>query len=206
VLFLIVPATTSAQLVEAGVVVGNGQRGSEGAVIISEARLVTGIHVGLLGERLEAAVDVAWLDLPSTRSRGTYYYGCQIGPDARCRPTGSFVVFTRGTSPRLFTSGQLLYHFRHGRQWRPFAGVGFGAMRDTEESVCDRSDCIDLIPGVQTALGRRTEWHSDRLFPIAGIATRVGEHLVFRGGALLHRPFGEELSLFETFAAFGYRF
>lgn len=206
VLFAIVPATASSQSLEVGVTVGNGQRGREGALIRAEARLVTGIHVAVLGDRLETAFRVAWLDLPSTRSGGTYYYGCELGSDGRCRPTGSFGVVTRGTSPRLFASGQVLYHFRYGRQWRPFAGVGFGGMRDTEETTCDRPDCIQLIPGLQSVLGRRTVWHSDTFFPVAGIATTVREHLAIRAGIQFHRPFGEGLSLFETFAALGYRF
>ena len=207
VFFLLVPAMAPAQSLEAAFTVGNGQRGREGGLIRAEARLVTGIHVGLMsGDRLETAVRATWLDLPSIRSGGTYYYGCQMGPDARCRPTGSFTVVTRGTSPRLFTSVRVLYHFRRERRWRPFAGFGFGGMRDGEESSCDRADCLLLIPGLQSTLGRRTTWHSDLFFPIAGIGTRIGEHLAIRAGVQFHRPFGEGLSLFETFAAVGYRF
>jgi hypothetical protein len=207
VLFLILPATASAQSFEAGVTVGNGQRGSEGALIRTEARLVTGIQAGLLlGDRLETSVRLAWLDLPSTRSRATYYHGCELAPDGGCRPTGSFDVTTRGTSPRLFASSHVLYHFRRGRRWRPFTGVGFGAMRDATEITCDRPDCLQLIPGLQSVLGQRTTWHSDPFFPIAGIATTIGAHLTVRGGVQFHRPFGEGLSLFETFAAVGYRF
>ena len=47
VFFAIVPATASSQSLEAGITVGNGQRG-RGALIRGEARLVTGIHVGVL--------------------------------------------------------------------------------------------------------------------------------------------------------------
>ncbi|HKE82929.1 MAG TPA: hypothetical protein VKB50_04210 [Vicinamibacterales bacterium] len=203
---LAVPTTASPQSIEAGVSVGNGQRGSETTLIRAEALLVTGVRVGVLGDRLEAAAQVMWLDLPSMRARATYYYGCEIGPNGMCRPTGSVDVTTLGTSPRLLASGQFLYHFRRGHRWRPFAGVGFGSMRDTEESHCDRADCVQLIPGLQTVLGRRTSWHSDLFSPVAGIGTRVGEHLGIRGGVQYHRPFGEGLSLFETFVAVGYVF
>jgi hypothetical protein len=206
VLFVIVPEAAAAQSIEAAFTIGHGQRGSEGALVRTEARLVSGIQVGLRGDRLETAARVAWLDLPSIRSGGTYYYGCRIGPDGRCLPTGSFEIITRGTSPRLFVSGQVLYHFRRGQGWRPFAGLGFGSMRDSEETTCERADCVRLIPGLHAVLGRRIVWHADPFIPVVGIGTRVGEHLAIRAGVQFHRPLDGGLSLFETFASVGYRF
>ena len=196
-----------AQQLEIGGTAGVGARGSEAALVRTEAHVITGVRVsGWWLSRVETGLRVAWLALPTPIRGVTYFYGCEIGTGGRCEPTGSLRVLFERTSPRTFLSGHLLYHFRHGQQWRPFAGVAFGGMRDTEFRRCEVAGCQELLPGLQPVLGSRTAWNTDPLSPVAGVSTTVGKRVIVRGGIQLHRPFGEELSLLETFAGIGYRF
>ena len=196
-----------AQQLEIGGTAGVGARGSESAPVRTEAHVITGVHVsGWWLSRVETGLRVAWLKLPTRIGGATYYYGCEIGTGGRCQPTGSLQVLFERTSPRTFVGGQILYHFRHGKQWRPFAGVAFGGIRDTEFRRCEVAGCQEQLPGLQSALGSRTEWHADPLSPAAGVSTTVGKRVIIRGGVQFHRPFGEELSLLETFVGIGYRF
>ena len=206
-LCLIVAPSARAQQLEFGGTAGIGSRGSESALARAEAHVITGVHVsGWWLSRVETGLRMAWLQLPTRIGSATYYYGCETTPEGRCQPAGSLRVLFERTSPRTFIGGHVLYHFRDGRRWRPFAGVAFGGMRDTERGRCETAGCQELLPGLQSVLGSRTSWYADLLSPVAGVSATVAQRVIIRGGIQLHRPFGEELSLLETFAGVGYRF
>lgn len=78
-----------------------------------------------------------------------------------------------------------------------------GVMRDRERTICEIAGCESLMPGLP--VGTRAASHSD-VIGIAGISTSIAHHLVLRGAGQLHRPGGEDLSLFETSVSLGYRF
>lgn len=202
-LALSVPRPAAAQAFEVGGSLGVGARGSESELARQEALPVAGVHGSvLLGDRFETMVRVAWLDLNDPGGT-TYYADCRPEFPRSCDPSVAVGVRSRLTAPRTFINGNALYHFRRGKPVRPFAGAGFGVMRDQEQVTCELAGCDAYLPGFRAST--RTLSYAD-LIGVFGASVAVADRVVIRGAVHFHRPAGEELSLFETTAMVGYRF
>jgi hypothetical protein len=74
------PSIAFGQYVELGGSLGTGARGSDGELVIDEARLTGGFHVSSWwADRFEAGFRLVWVDLPSINARTGYGFDCASG-------------------------------------------------------------------------------------------------------------------------------
>jgi hypothetical protein len=75
----------------------------------------------------------------------------------------------------------LLYHFRPGRQIRPFVGGGVGSLWWRGDAFCDarQIDCQRVLPEDAPGVLRDREWVGSFA---AGLAVEAGRGVIVRGG------------------------
>lgn len=198
-------AKSEAQTLELGASIGTGNSGSEGSAIQGDPRVVMALSAGVLWrDRLETTFRVASLRLGPRGYTNSYFTGCGVGSAAACAPAVSQYVSTEFTGPRTYLTGMLLWHFRPQARVRPFSGVGLGTAREPLRATCEPvlRSCDELA---RLRLGSFVQSQTDYLLS-AGVVGSITRRLVLRGAVNFHRPGGEELSLFETSVAVGYRF
>jgi hypothetical protein len=155
---------------------------------------VGGFHVsGWWHDSFETAFRLVRVDLPNTISIGTYFL-----------PTGPVRVGHQWIGKRSFMAGYAIYHFRKGHTIRPFAGVGIGVVRETDQLVCEVAGCERMLPSER--FGVRTESHG-YFVSSGGVSALVSDHVVLRGGLHFHNvPGGEERAFIESSVQVGFRF
>lgn len=103
----------------------------------------------------------------------------------------------------MIAQGEVIWHFRRGKQVRPLLGFGVGRYWRSQVGTCSPQGCeAALGPGFP--FGRTEDSQSDGSV-VVGLSVLLNTRFRVRGGWRYHNPFKDEFAVSELFMAMGYR-